>query len=591
MCRDKLARVRSQSRQKVALIGELIVRSIRVIIGDYRCRRIIRRRAPSPIAGRRTRSSPSILAARTASRIATIDRMSTYTEADVAAHAHANDCWVIIDDGVYDLTKFAKFHPGGAALIVAAGGQDATEAFYGLHRAEILEKMAGKYKIGVCAGKRPRSVEAYGALSRVPYAEPSAFQGAPSPYYDESHVRFREAVRAFYDEHIRPDMVRLDDAGTSPSMDVFAKLGEAGMLATRLQPGPWMMDCVKNCGMKLPGGIAPEKFDTFHELIAHEELGRLGVPGYCDGLGAGFVIGIPPVLMFARPEIRQKIGRETIMGKKTICLAISDPFAGSDVASIQCTATKTPCGKFYIVNGVKKWITNGAFADYFTLAVRTGGKGFQALSLIVVERGEGVETTKIKTSYSPAAGTAYIIFENVKVPVENLLGREGDGFKLIMHNFNHERWMIVAGTNGAMRNVIKECYLWAAQRKVFGKPLLEQAVIRNKLARMTSQLEAVQCWTEAITYQMGVLSHEEQAKQLAGPIALLKFLCTRVANFVADESAQIFGGRAITRTGMGRVIEGFNRAHKFSAILGGSEEVMADLGTRQVMKQFPDAKL
>ena len=142
-----------------------------------------------------------------------------------------------------------------------------------------------------------------------------------------------------------------------------------------------------------------------------------------------------------------------------------------------------------------------------------------------------------------------------------------------------------------MRNVIKECYLWAAQRKVFGKPLLEQAVIRNKLARMTSQLEAVQCWTEAITYQMGILSHEEQAKQLAGPIALLKFLCTRVANFVADESAQVFGGRAITRTGMGRVIEGFNRAHKFSAILGGSEEVMADLGTRQVMKQFPDAKL
>ena len=93
--------------------------------------------------------------------------MSTYTEADVAAHAHANDCWVIIDDGVYDLTKFAKFHPGGAALIVAAGGQDATEAFYGLHRAEILEKMAGKYKIGVCAGKRPRSVEENRSIARV----------------------------------------------------------------------------------------------------------------------------------------------------------------------------------------------------------------------------------------------------------------------------------------------------------------------------------------------------------------------------------------------------------------------------------------
>ena len=106
---------------------------------------------------------------------------------------------------------------------------------------------------------------------------------------------------------------------------------------------------------------------------------------------------------------------------------------------------------------------------------------------------------------------------------------------------------------------------------------------------MTSQLEAVECWTESITYQMGKLTHAQQAVALAGPIALLKFLCTRVANLFADEGAQIFGGRGITRTGMGRVIEGFNRAAKFSAILGGSEEVMADLGVKQAQRLFPDA--
>jgi alkylation response protein AidB-like acyl-CoA dehydrogenase len=88
---------------------------------------------------------------------------------------------------------------------------------------------------------------------------------------------------------------------------------------------------------------------------------------------------------------------------------------------------------------------------------------------------------------------------------------------------------------------------------------------------------------------MGKLTHAQQAVALAGPIALLKFLCTRVANLFADEGAQIFGGRGITRTGMGRVIEGFNRAAKFSAILGGSEEVMADLGVKQAQRLFPDA--
>lgn len=513
----------------------------------------------------------------------------TYSMAEVARHASKEDLWMVIGDGVYDLTKFAAFHPGGASFIVAAAGQDASEAFYALHRAEILEKTAKKYRIGTLEGATARAGGHAGALSAVPYAEPSAFQGAPSPYYDESHVRFRHAVRAFYDEHVRPDMVQKDIAGQPPSAELYEKLGAAGMFATRLQPGPWMKDCVENCGMALPGGLTPEKFDTFHEMIAHEELGRLGVPGYCDGIGAGFVIGVPPVLMFARPEVRQKVGRECIMGKKRICLAISDPFAGSDVAAVQCTATKTPCGKFYIVNGVKKWITNGTFCDYFTTAVRTGGKGLKALSLLLIERGEGVETNPIKTAYSPAAGTSYIIFENVKVPVTNLLGREGDGFKLIMHNFNHERWMIVAGTNGAMRNVLKECYTFANQRKTFGKKLIEQPVIRNKLARMTSQLEAVECWTESITYQMGKLTHAQQAVALAGPIALLKFLCTRVANLFADEGAQIFGGRGITRTGMGRVIEGFNRAAKFSAILGGSEEVMADLGVKQAQRLFPDA--
>jgi len=521
----------------------------------------------------------------------TMSALPTYTMDEVRKHASANDCWMVIDDGVYDLTKFAAFHPGGASFIIAGAGQDATEAFYSLHRSEVLQKTAGKYRIGSLAGAKPREDSAPGALSAVPYGENAAFQGAPSPYYDESHVAFRKAVRAFYDEHVRPDMVQNDIAGKPPSKELFEKLGAAGMFATRLQPGPWMADCVKNCGMQLPGGLTPEKFDTFHEMIAHEELGRLGVPGYCDGIGAGFVIGVPPVLMFARPEVRAKVGRECIMGKKRICLAISDPFAGSDVAAVQCTATKTPDGKFYIVNGVKKWITNGTFCDYFTTAVRTGGKGFQALSLLLIERSEGVETNPIKTAYSPAAGTSYIIFENVKVPVENLLGKEGDGFKLIMHNFNHERWMIVAGTNGAMRNVLKECYMFAQQRKTFGKRLIEQPVIRNKLARMTSQLEAVECWTEAITYQMGILSHAEQAVRLAGPIALLKFLCTRVANFFADESAQIFGGRGITRTGMGRVVESFNRAAKFSAILGGSEEVMADLGVKQAQRGFPDARL
>ena len=173
----------------------------------------------------------------------------------------------------------------------------------------------------------------------------------------------------------------------------------------------------------------------FHEQIAHEEVARMGYASYQDSLGAGMVIGLPPVLHFCKNKtLQQKVVRDVLTGEKRICLAITEPVAGSDVAAIQTTAVKTPDGKHYIVNGVKKWITNGAHSHYFATAVKTG-KGHGGVSMLLIERTEGVETKQIKTSYSSSAGTAYITFENVKVPVENLLGEEGGGFFVIMANF------------------------------------------------------------------------------------------------------------------------------------------------------------
>ena len=113
----------------------------------------------------------------------------------------------------------------------------------------------------------------------------------------------------------------------------------------------------------------------------------------------------------------------------------------------------------------------------------------------------------------------------------------------------------------------------------------------TRLAKMISLVEANQAWLESITYQMNNMTYEQQVKHLAGPIALLKLSCTRAAHEIADESVQIWGGRGLTQTGMGRYIEHFNRTYKFDAILGGSEEVVADLGVRQAMKNFPKARL
>ncbi|KAJ3073480.1 hypothetical protein HDU98_001408 [Podochytrium sp. JEL0797] len=198
----------------------------------------------------------------------------------------------------------------------------------------------------------------------------------------------------------------------------------------------------------------------------------------------------------------------------------------------------------------------------------------------------------MKTSYSSAAGTAYVTYDQVRVPIANLIGKENQGFPVIMYNFNHERWYIISAINRSSRAVVEESFKWAVQRKVFGKPLVEQPVIRFKLAKMIAEVESVHNWLENITYNMTKMSYKEQSLHLAGPIALLKYQSTRVAHNVSDDAVQILGGRAITKTGLGSVVEAAQRTYKYASILGGSEEIMADLGVRMALKSFPkDARL
>jgi len=163
--------------------------------------------------------------------------------------------------------------------------------------------------------------------------------------------------------------------------------------------------------------------------------------------------------------------------------------------------------------------------------------------------------------------------------------------KVILSNFNHERWMVSCAGIRMSRTIVEECLKWSNQRQVFGKKLVEQPVIRAKLAKMMCLVEAMQAWLEHITYQMSQMTHLEQSTHLAGPIGLLKMHGSRCAHEIAELSVHIFGGRALTQTGMGRVIEMFNRTTDFDAILGGSEDIIGDMAVRQAMKQMPKAML
>ncbi|EPS33048.1 hypothetical protein PDE_08009 [Penicillium oxalicum 114-2] len=509
----------------------------------------------------------------------------TISRAEVAKHNTEDSLWCIIDHRVYDLTDFVDAHPGGAVVLTQVAGKDATTDFYNLHRQEVLEKYREQLCIGTIEGEKPEVIEPQvGALSPVPYAEPLWLRPEfKSPYYKESHHRLQKAMREFTDKYITPEAQEKEQDGTYISQELIDRMAETNILAMRLGPGKHLH------GRSILGGVIDGKeFDYLHDMIVTQEMVRANARGFQDGNMAGMAISLTAVQQWLHnQELKERVTSEVLSGQKKMCLAITEAFAGSDVAGLKTTAEKTPDGKFYIVNGTKKWITNGMFADYFVTGCRTE-KGF---SVLLIPRGEGVETKQIKTSYSTAAATAFVQFENVKVPVGNLLGEEHKGFIVIMSNFNHERFMMAGAVVRMCMTIVEECLKWCNQRIVFGKKLIEQPAIRQKLARMISLTESNQAWLESVAYQMCNMSYAEQAVHLGGPIGLLKSHATRAAQEIADYSTNIFGGRGLTQSGMGKVVEMFHRTYKFDAILGGTEEILADLGVRQAMKKFPKSML
>lgn len=413
-----------------------------------------------------------------------------------------------------------------------------------------------------------------------PFGDPAWYQAYNSPYYNESHKQLRKQFREFVDEKLMPNIHEWDEAGAIPK-EIYKAAGDSGALGICVGR-PWPKQ-YREC----PWGFEP---DWFHELVMYDELSRTGSGGFLWGVAGGTTIGLPPVYHHGTEEVKQRVMPGCLSGDKVCCLAITEPTAGSDVANLKTTAKLE--GDHYILNGEKKWITNGIFADFFTVACRTGGPGMGGISLLLVEKDmPGLKTRKMKCSGVWSSGTTYITFDDVKVPKSNLLGKENKGFQYIMSNFNHERFGICAMTNRFSRVCLEESLKFANKRKTFGKTLIQHPVIRWKIGEMARHVEATHGWLEWVTYQLNTMSKQEATIKLGGHTALLKVQCTKVLEYCARESAQVFGGLSYTRGGQGEKVERLNREVRAMAVPGGSEEIMLDLGVKQSSKLAEMARM
>jgi len=374
-----------------------------------------------------------------------------------------------------------------------------------------------------------------------------------SPYYTAEHEAFRDTLRRFVAKEIEPFAAAWDEAETFPR-ELYKAAAEVGLL-----------------GLGFPEAYGGVETDSFYGIIAAQELARAGAGGIAASLQS-HTIGAPPIAFAGNETLKRRLLPDILVGRKISALAITEPDAGSDVASLQTTARRD--GDAYVVNGTKTFITSGMRADVVTVAVRTGGAGRGGVSLLVIEADTpGFTRTPLKKMGWWASDTATLYFGDCRVPAGNLLGAENDGFRLIMRNFNRERLGMAAGCNGYARVCLDEAAAYAKERQTFGRKLIEHQVIRHKLVDMAMRINATQAYLESTAWRV------DQGENPVADICLLKNQATLTMEFCAREAVQIFGGAGFMR---GPKVERIYREVRVNAIGGGAEEIMRDLAARQL---------
>lgn len=371
---------------------------------------------------------------------------------------------------------------------------------------------------------------------------------------------FFNSVERFVKEQIAPHINEWDEAGEFPK-SLYRTAGEMGLL----------------------GLGYPEELGGFECSLADRlKLSNLICKAGSGGLLAGLFshnIGLPPLINHGSDALVQAIAPAVLCGELISALAITEPTGGSDVANLKTRAdlVQVDGQPHYRINGEKVFITSGVRADWLTVAVRTGEAGAKGISVVMVPgNSKGLTRTPLKKMGWWMSDTAALHFQDVLVPVGNLVGVENKGFRIVMENFNTERLMLSGASVGFARVCFEEALDWAQNRQTFGKRLLDHQVIAHKLADMQMRIRATEAWFDET---LAKIDRGDISDQLIADICLLKNMATQTMQHCAGEAVQILGGMGFMR---GTKSERIYRETKVMSIGGGAEEIMKELAIRQL---------
>ncbi|WP_333862606.1 acyl-CoA dehydrogenase family protein [Sphingobacterium sp.] len=368
--------------------------------------------------------------------------------------------------------------------------------------------------------------------------------------FTAEHQIFRETLRAFIRKEIIP---YVDDWEKRGEIDrsIWKKMGDMGLM-----------------GLNYPEIYGGVDLDFYYSLVLCEELSYCFSGGFTISALVIQFMSAPYLLKYGSDELKTRYLKPVIAGDMISAVAITEPGAGSDVKHIKTTAVRD--GDFYIVNGSKTFITNGYYGDFFITAVKTDpNQGAKGISLLIIEKNTpGVSTNKINKLGWHASDTAELGFNNVRVPISHLVGKEGEGFRYLMDGLQLERLTAAIHSIATADSALQYTLEYIAQREAFGKKIQEFQTIRHRIAQMAADIAT----TKAFVYHCCDL--QNQHEYAVQECSIAKLQASELAIQVVNQCLQLFGGYGFTED---YKIARLYRDVRVGTIIGGTSEIMLEI--------------